>query len=188
MSKYDEAYRAYDDEWDRRNLKWYGHFTMHPWWTALGIIAALVAISLILNIVGTLSLYWNAEQAKLSAPAREQQAIYSDPQSIISSNGYFHQQCRTIIADVQNLKSSKEADKQTLKRKPSDSIAQIQWQSDMDAADSAVMKYEQQIVNDAQDYNAKAASYATKPFRDANLPQRIETNSNGMPKSNLNCH
>jgi hypothetical protein len=185
--KYRKTYDALDDVWEQRSLHGYNYFTQHPWLTVVGFIVALIAISVILNVAGAVSLYWKAGVTKATAPAREQQSIYSDPQAIIATNGYFHEQCRQIIADGFNLKTAQQALDRVNARKPIDSVAQIQWQSDVDAADSSVQKYQTQLSNETETYDAKAASYGTKPFRDASLPRRIELQSNGLPPT-INCH
>lgn len=154
------------------------------------LLGAIILLTLIGNALGIANIYWQAEKAKLTIKPRITQQIYT-PENAFAQINFFHDQCRGVVADLNIFKNNREryeADVQAahLETDP------IKRQADIEA-----LSTEQQDVTGAlnaaqqaaQAYNSQSAKYTATPFKDHNLPYRIELPAGEAAAANfiVNC-
>lgn len=188
----EDRYGDLDQVWSDRAFKWYADFTDHPvcsiaTWVA-SIVALCAVLSLIGNATGIVSIYWQAEKAKLTVNPRVTQQVYSTGNAL-SYISYFHRQCNNVLADQQNVQNAEQqliVDKQTFAA-TSDPIAQQQAGTAVTQDESVLIGTKDQLSNDVRDYNAHSADRTSNPFKASGLPVRIQLNKQGLLKGSVNC-
>lgn len=179
-----------DEVWEDRSFKAYAHFTDHPWRWVVGAIAVIVALSLVGNVLGVISVYWGAERAKLTAPGRVTQATYGTS-NVLRNIAYFHDQCNTILVDEQNVRNGRVAlqvDQTTLSA-ATDPIAQEHAGQAVEQDATNINGAIDQLSVDVRAYDAKSATQTANPFKAHNLPYRISINpQTGLLASSVNCN
>jgi hypothetical protein len=196
VSPYDRRYEDLDEVWDDRTFKWYADFTDHPGRTILTWAVTIIAFVLILGLIGQLTgianVYWGAEKAKITAPARVTQSTYGTD-NVLHNVSYFHDQCNTILADQQNVVNARatlKQDQAAFNAIPaSNPIAQQQAASSLQQDQVNLVGAKDQLSNDVRDYDSKSATQTANPFKAHNLPYRISLNPvTGELAGPINCH
>lgn len=187
-----DRYADLDKVWDDRAFKWYSDFTHHPGRAIATWLATLIAVCFVLSLIGNatgiVSVYWQAEKAKLTVKPRVTQQVYSTGNAL-SNISYFHRQCNNVLADQQNVQNAVQqlgVDKQTFQA-TSDPIAQQQAGTAVTQDESTLTGTKDQLSNDVRDYNAHSADQTSNPFKAAGLPYRIQLNKQGLLKGSVNC-
>lgn len=189
----DDRYDDLNKVWDDRAHKTYGRFTDRPVRTILyavgGIVAFCLALSLIGNATGIVSIYWQAEKAKLTVNPRVTQQVYSTGNAL-HNIAYFHDQCNTILADEQNVVNAQtqlKTDEATF-HATTDPIAQQQAGTAVTQDQTTLTGTKDQLSNDVRDYDSKSATQTANPFKAANLPYRINISpATGEVEGTINC-
>ena len=147
---------------------------------AFGILFAIVIVlSIIGNATGIVSIYWQAEEAKITAAPKVTRQVYQ-PENIISQVYFFTTTCEDVGKDYANWHSN-EADYQREIQIAGNARTQGEATQANNAAQqltTAVSGALQQLQQDAASYNARSINYTANPFKDRSLPYRIEVPSN----------
>jgi hypothetical protein len=180
-------------KWDDKSYKHASDLTNNTRWTivkySVAFIVFLVVLTLVGNALSIVNVFWGADKAKITEPARVTQATYSTGNALVNI-AYFHAQCQDILADQQNYQNALQTlavDQNTLKT-VSDPIAQEQAGSAVSQDQSAVLGVKDQLANDVAEYNAKSATQTANPFKAHNLPYRFVLNGHGLLDGSPSCN
>lgn len=183
MGDYDDRLDKAADQWGRR-----------PWWTTLKWILGLGAIALIcvviVSLISTGSLFFQAEVAKRTLAPRVTQRVYGTDNAI-NNVAFFHDKCQAVLRDVQvyrNNAARLRADQRAAQTE-TDPLKQQQAQAALTTEQSQVTAAQNTAASDAADYNSASAQYTRNPFKDANLPYRIELPADpvALAEFTINC-
>lgn len=153
-------------------------FGRHPIATSIkwgaAVIAVVLALTIIVSLISTGSVFFEAARAKIVAPAEVTKKVY-DPNNIINQVNFFTTTCEDVGRDYANWHSN-EADYQREIQISANARTQGEATQANNAAQqlsTAVSGALQQLQQDAAAYNARSINYTANPFRSAGLPYKI---------------
>lgn len=169
-------------------------FTAHPWrqvakWFA-GALAICLLLSVVGNALGIVSVFWGAEKAKITNPARVTQKVY-DPNNTIAQISFFHNQCEQVNADAQIVSQNAQTylnDKQVLANAASP-IEQQQARDTLLQDQQNITGPKNALVSRAADYNSRSEQSTANVFKDSGLPGKINVPSSveGLATFHVDC-
>lgn len=177
-----------------RGSKIADEFGDKPLWAAfkwgVGLILVITALVLVISVISTGSVFFNAAKAKITAAPRVTSKIY-ETENIISKVALFHDKCNKVVADLkifQNNYGRYLADKQTAVSATGLERTSAEQSLSNDISDyTAPLNV---VQEDAANYNSASAQYTQNPFKAQNLPYRIEipAGASAVYAAHIECH
>ena len=158
-------------------------FGRHPVLTSIkwggAAIVVILALTIVVSLISTGSVFFEAARAKIVAPAEVTKKVY-DPNNIINQVSFFTTTCEDAGRDYANWKSN-EADYQRevqISKLATNQGEATQANNAAQQLSTAVSGALQQLQQDAAEYDARSINYTANPVKSANLPYRITVPSN----------
>jgi hypothetical protein len=157
-------------------------------WIAAGV-AGVVLLIVVLNALSVVSVFWQADKAQITVPAREKIFRYGTGNAV-TNIAYFHTQCNDVLGDEQNVVNATQALRQDSRdSRSTDPIKASQAQSLLQQDETYLIGAKDQLSNDVRDYDARSASSLSAPFKESGLPQRISIDPrSGELAGSVNCN
>jgi hypothetical protein len=175
MTNNQDHWEDLSSQWENRALKHAGDATEYPGLTALkwglGLVVVLLVLSIVGNALGVVNVYWQAEQAQVTAPARVKIITY-DPQNIIAQKAFFTTTCNDMNADLGSWKTNEAAVAQ-LEQQIKDGIIQDPTGATLQQAESQAQGPQAAVYQAAAAYTARAQNPVYNKFIPAGYPTSI---------------
>lgn len=167
MNDFDDRMNSEGDAFGRRPV-----LTSIKW--GLAGIAVVLVLTVVISLISTGGVFFNAARAKVTAGARVTTKVY-DPNNIVNQVNFFTSTCEAVGKDDANWKANKGQleTEQTLARDARTQGEAQEASSQASQAATFVAGALEQLQSDAAEYNARSINYTANPFKTAGLPYRI---------------
>lgn len=176
------------DIWDRRLDRAERHPFLSLFYWAAGITLVVLAITAIVGLATTGSVFFQAAAAKKTVGARTDIKVYT-PENKIAQISFFHDTCQRVnalIVTVQNNQARYNADLRTAELSK-DPVRQQQATDALTSDNSDVTGAKNALANAVADYNSRSRQSTANVFKGSGLPDQI-TLPNPLPAGlTINC-